>query len=108
MCCSHNRAERRERRERRRLATIEVLESLIFRSKLLTSRNQTKSTDADKPLEWRLTSTQPPAYSDVVAQSRNQSSTGSQMAEIERMEKRHNMEKNALMARLSEQESKGL
>jgi len=30
------------------------------------------------------------------------------MAEIERMEKRHNMEKNALMARLSEQESKGL
>ena len=108
MCCCLSPAERRERRERRRLAAIQAIESLVSRSQRFTSRIPTKSVDVDKTVERGVTPTQPPAYSDVVAQSRNRvSSEKGQMAELEEMEKRHATEKNALWARISKQENKG-
>jgi len=108
MCCCLSPAERRERRERRRLAAMQAIESLVARSQRITSRSHTKSVDTDKTVERGVTLTQPPAYSDVVAQSHNRSSTEKgQMAELEDMEKRHATEKNALWARISKQENKG-
>lgn len=105
MCCSR---KREQRREQRRPAALQVLEHISnFISKGNTRAIFTPSGIDNNSIRG-ITTSQPPDYSEAVADSQSRPLTEkSGLAQLEEMEKRHAKEKIAFWARFSKLENKG-